>query len=94
MSIQAVRFHDGQRYCVALVKTGHKHLHAVVIDDCGVRVVSEPKEAQRYTEPLMRRGAPYPMDRLVRQFKRIGRERGITAAAENILEEALTTQPA
>jgi hypothetical protein len=90
--IQAVRFHDGERYCVALVKTGHKHLHAVVIDDCGVRVVSEPKEASRYTQPLVRKGAPYPLDRLVRHMRRIGRERGITAAAENILEEVLTKQ--
>lgn len=90
--IQAVRFHDGERFCVGLVKVGHKHLHVVVIDDCGVRVVSEPKDSQRYTQPLARKGAPYPLDRLVRHMRRIGRERGITAAAENILEEVLHKQ--
>lgn len=86
-NLQVVRFHDGDRYCAALVKIGHTQLHAVVIDDCGVRVVSEPKAASRYTEPLMLKGKPYPPERLARIMRRIGRERGITAAAKNILAE-------
>jgi hypothetical protein len=88
--LQAVRYHDGERYTSALIKMGHKHMHAVVIDDSGVRVVSEPKEASRYTTPLELRGKPYPVERLVRHMRRVGRERGITAGAKNILGEVFS----
>ena len=85
--VEAVRYHDGERFVSALLKVGHKQLHAVVVDDSGVRVVTEPKEATRYITPLLLKGQPYPTQRFVRHLRRIGRERGITQAAKNILEE-------
>lgn len=87
--LQAVRYHDGERYTSALLKVGHKNMHAVVIDDCGVRVVSEPKDGSRYCMPLTRKGQPYPLERLVKHMRRIGRERGITAGAKAILAEVV-----
>jgi hypothetical protein len=86
-NLQAVRYHDGERWCVGLMKVGHKQMHIAVIDDVGVRVVSEPKEMARHTEPLTRQGKPYPIERLVKGLKRVGRERGITQAALSMIEE-------
>ena len=88
MSISAVRFHDGERYVAGLAKVGHKRMHVCHIDDLGVRVLVVPKDEERYTLPLERKGQPYPLDRLVRKFLAVGRERGITQAAREMLEEA------
>lgn len=88
MSISAVRFHDGERYVAGLLKVGHKLLKVVCIDDNGVRVLSAPKSEERYASPLQRKGQPYPVERLVRKFLAVGRERGITQAAKEILAEA------
>jgi hypothetical protein len=88
--LQVLRVHDGHRFCTALVKVGNKHMHAVVMDDCGIRVISGPKEDLRYSQPLERKGAPYPIDRLVRKFRAFGRERGITEAAKAILNEVVS----
>jgi hypothetical protein len=81
------RFHDGERYAAALVKIGRTKIHAVVIDDCGVRVISEPLESARYCGPLVFNSEPYPLPRLLKHFKRVGRGRGITDAAKVILAE-------
>jgi hypothetical protein len=86
-NMQILRFHDGERWNCALVKIGTKRYHAVHIDDCGVRVSSGPKEEVRTMTPLLYRGAPYPMPRLLRHMRRVGRERGITEAAKSILQE-------
>jgi len=85
---EAIRFHDGERYVVGLAKVGTKHIHVCCIDDAGVRVISAPKEEQRYVTPLLRDGKPYSITRLVRKFLAVGRERGITQAAREMLEEA------
>jgi len=85
---QLVRYHDGERWISALVTVGHKHLHAVYLDDCGVRVLTEPKEQLRHAEPLMRRGQPYPLERFLRHMRRFAKERGITVEARKLLEGA------
>jgi hypothetical protein len=87
--IQVCRYHDGERHVAALIKTGRTRLQAVVLDDAGVRVLVEPLEAARYCSPLLWHGGPYPLTRLIKHFRRIGRERGITAGAKLILEESL-----
>lgn len=84
---QLVRFNDGDRWVCALVTVGHKHMHAVHIDDTGVRVTSAPKEELRHAVPLLRKGEPYPLDRFLKGLRRVAKARGITAAAENILNE-------
>jgi hypothetical protein len=88
-AFQALRIHDGDRFCSALVKVGHKLMHAVVMDDFGIRVVSAPKEDMRYTAVLLRKGAPYPVEKMAKAFRTWGRHRGITAAAKTLLTEAL-----
>jgi len=85
--MKAVRYHDGERACAALLKVGHKNLHAVVIDDVGVRVISEPLAALKHCTDLTLRGQPYPLARLVKHLRRAGHERGITQAALAILDE-------
>lgn len=87
MSAQLVRFHDGERWVCGLATAGHKYLHLVHIDDSGVRVLTQPKEQLRHAEPLLRKGQPYPVDRFVRHMKRVGKERGITARAQQMLDE-------
>lgn len=86
---EAIRFHDGERYVVGIANVGTKHIHVCCIDDAGVRVISAPKEEERYVTPLLRRGEPYPVERLVRKFLAVGRQRGITKEARLMLEEAV-----
>lgn len=90
MEYQALRIHDGDRFCSALVTVGTKLMHAVVMDDCGVRVISAPKEDMRYSAPLLRKGAPYPVERMVKAMRTWGRHRGITIQAKTMLAEAST----
>jgi hypothetical protein len=86
--LRTVRYHNGYHYCAALMKRGRKHLHLVHIEDCGVVVKKEPLSEERHLTPLEFKGKPYPITRAVRQFKAFGRERGITQAAINIINEA------
>lgn len=81
------RYNDGDRWHAALVQLGHKNMHAVVIDDAGVRVISEPLAASRHCQPLLLRGKDYPVERMVKLFRRVGKERGITKGALDILAE-------
>jgi len=69
---------------------GRTKLRAVVIDDCGVRVICESKDTQRYCAPLTFKGEPYPIARFVKHLRRVGRARGITAAANQLLKEAVS----
>jgi len=87
MSLQPVKFHDGEREVCALMKVGTKLVHFIVIDDAGVRVLSEPETAIKYTRPLLHRNAPYPVERFAKHLRRVGRERGITQKAKQLLEE-------
>lgn len=86
----AVRYHCGERWQVALLQVARTQMHAVIVDDSGVRVLSENKDAARHCTPLERRGEPYPLARLASKLLGVGRQRGITQAAKAICEEALT----
>jgi hypothetical protein len=88
-NIEALRIHDGDRFCSALVKVGNKLMHAVVMDDFGVRVITAPKEDLRYSAPLLRKGAPYPVAKMAMAMKTWGRHRGMTEAAKKLLDEAI-----
>jgi hypothetical protein len=87
---QMVRYHDGERYCVALAWTGgRKFMHIVTQTDLGVVKRTVPIEDERYCEPLMRSGLPYTVERGVEYLKRIGRKAGITQGAIDILDAAI-----
>lgn len=86
--IQAVRFHDGERYVAALAREARVKLHLVYLEDSGVVHRAVDREEARSTKPLELRGRPYPVDRMVRKFRAIGRARGITEAAKAELARA------
>src|SRR3990167_7631896 len=88
MTATAIRFHDGERWLCALARDGRKRLHLTYRDDTGIRHAAVPLEDGRHARPLTIRGAPYPVERMVRQFRRIGREHGITEAAKRELAVA------
>jgi hypothetical protein len=64
-----MRYHDGQRYS-ALVKFGRTRMHAVIIDEIGVRVVSEPLTSSRHCQPLTLGGKTYPIARMAKHLPR------------------------
>ena len=81
----AVRYYDeeGGRFCCALARVGRTKLHLTFIDDRGVRHVAVPIERfVTHTEPLGYHEGAYPVPRLVRRLRAVGRERGITEAAK------------
>ena len=87
-SYQLLKFHDGERWISALVTCGHKRAHILHIDGTGLRVAKEPKECLRHALPLTLRGQPYPLERALRRFRRVGRELGMTLEAKSMLEAA------
>jgi hypothetical protein len=93
MTISAVRFHDGERYCCAIARVGKTKLHLTFIDDCGVRHTAVPREHERYTTPLTLGGKEYPLSRMVRRFRAVGRASEITEAAKHELTLAQETSP-
>jgi hypothetical protein len=72
----------------AIVKPGHKWLHLVHFSDGGHVVVSKiPAGEERFFQPLMLNGKPYPLARAARTYLRKPKS-FITKAARAILEEA------
>ena len=74
-----------------------QHAHALIAFDRGkrllraltlsplVRVRRFQREDERYFTPLLYRGAPYPLRRALRHFKRAGQTLGITKSARIVL---------
>lgn len=83
------RFHDGEGWRCVLAREGRTRFHVTYISDAGVVHRAEPREASRYIRPLLRKGEPYPVKRMVKMFREIGRERGITEAAKEELRRAI-----
>lgn len=88
MSTTTIRFHDGQRYVSALAREGRTKLHVTFIDDCGVVHRAVGRDEGRHVQRLLYHDRDYPLQRMVRHLRRIGRERGITAAATAELRKA------
>lgn len=83
----AARYRSEHGCQVALARLGRTRLHLTLIDDQVThRVV--PRDEERYLTPLKYHGREYTVERLVRQLRRIGRERGVTAAAKRELQLA------
>jgi hypothetical protein len=76
------RFHDEEGWRCVLAREGRTHLHVTFISDLGIVHRTEPRDGIRFLQPLMLRGSPYPVSRMVRKFREVGRERGITEAAK------------
>jgi len=102
------KFHDGERHVVAIGYEGRTRLHLAVITEAGVCELNEPGTARRpgkrglpladarYLSPLMRNGAPYPLDRALKAMRAIGRRNdgaNITQAAKDILKRVSTETP-
>ena len=87
-SARAVRYHDGEGWRTALARPGRAKLHVVYLDDAGLVHRAIALSEQRGLVPLLRNGAPYPLERLVRKLNAIGRTRGITQAAADELQRA------
>jgi hypothetical protein len=79
-----VRWHDGQRFVAALCRRGRSRLHLLAIEEGGVRVRQRPIAE----EPALRPLEDYPVARAVRQFRRIGRRRGMSQEAKDMLARA------
>jgi hypothetical protein len=82
------RFHDGEGWRVSLLREGRTRLHITCITDTGVAHSVVPRDEMRHIQPVLYKGAPYPLTRMVRKFREVGRERGITEAAKEELARA------
>lgn len=99
MTIRLVRYHTWQKVrggttssvrC-ALVKRGRKWLQVIAMDsspDEGLRVWKVPMSDERFMEPLMSNGKPYPMARALKGFRSLAKSHGITKSAKKLLKEA------
>jgi hypothetical protein len=76
------RFHDDEGWRCVLAREGRTNLHVTYISDAGIIHRTAPRDCLRFLQPLLLKAAPYPVDRMVRKFREVGRERGITEAAK------------
>lgn len=91
-----VHFEDqGMGFKPTLCCRGTKHAHCVVNDETGVRVIKMPIRDTDKARPVLYRGQPYPFLRFKEAMLRIGRRKGITQAAIELLErpEAVSGDP-
>lgn len=65
---------------------GRKYLPIVRLTGHGLTVEKVRLERQRLIRPATLRGKPYPIARAVRRMLRIGRELGMSKAAERLLK--------
>ena len=98
--IKLVRYHTWHKNKVgyesavrcALVKTGGtKWLHVLAIDATtsgGLKLWKVPLTEDRYMQPLLHKGKPYPMARALKVFRKFAKEHGLTNGAKKLLREA------
>lgn len=90
MSAFTGRYFAGDGWHPALLREGRTRLHVTHLTDSGVAHRAVPREEVRGVQPLPFRGGAYPVARMVRQLRAIGRERGITEAAKAELSRAVS----
>lgn len=83
------RFNDGEAYGTCLWRRGTTRLHVTYIGTTGISHRAIPATLERFIEPLEYRGGDYPLDRMVRRYRKIGRALGITEAARAELDRAV-----
>ena len=88
MNLELVRFRTESGARSALIERGTKLLHVLAIVDGPLTVLNVPLSEERFATPLTLRGAPYPMKRALRMFKRHGKTFGATKAAKKMLARA------
>lgn len=60
----------------------------VIVAGNQVRLLTLPKTEQRHmSPPILEHGHQVPLARVVKHFRRLGRERGISKAAKDLLRE-------
>ena len=84
----ACRYHTGEGWRATLARPGRTKLHVVYLEDSGLVHRAVALSEQRGLVPLLRKGAPYPLERLVRKLNAVGRVRGMTQAAADELSRA------
>jgi hypothetical protein len=92
-TFRTCRFHNGDQFVCVLAREGRTRLHITYIASSGIEHRSIPKTDSLYLQPLPHpdgRMIPkgYPIQRMVRRFAAIGRERGITESAKAELARA------
>lgn len=92
--ISVVNYHTGQdnsSFRCALVKRGRKWLQVVAIDasvNGGLKIWRVPLADEKYMEPLLHKGKPYPMSRALKTFRSLAATHGCSKAAKKFLKEA------
>jgi hypothetical protein len=86
----ACRYHTGECWKATLARPGRTKLHVVYLDDAGLVHRTVSLSEQRELVPLLHKGAPYPLERMVRKFNAIGRSRGMTQAAADEIQRAMS----
>lgn len=81
--IYPARYHDDERWVCALIKVGTKRMKVLCLEDSGLRVLSVPKEEERYATRV-----DVPLAVWAKKFRGIARRQGATEAAKEMLDEA------
>lgn len=82
-----VRFDESERPALA-VKTTKAGVHLLYLrEGYGVDTLVVPDKGEQY-RPVTYHGAPYPVERHIRHFKRMAKASGITKRAKTLLAEA------
>lgn len=82
-------FESAQR--VAFIKKGKKWIQVLAIDASssgGMKMWKEPIAHEANMKPLLYKGKPYPVNRALKVFRKVGKTHGITKSAKAFLKEA------
>lgn len=83
------RFNDGEQFGTCMWRKGSTRIHVTCIAPTGIVHRTIPASLERYIQPLEFKGGDYPLDRMVRRYRKIGRAMGITEAARAELDRAM-----
>lgn len=87
MKISSVmRIWHSDSWRVALVcETGRKFTSVIVPDASGLKLSKMPNSDARHWRQEQFRGAPYPLDRAKRKFRKAGKEFGMSKRIKQLL---------
>ena len=85
--MEPVNWYDTQWRTAIITKEGRKFMFVLVFDSSGVRLRRVRKSERRHMKPLLHEGMPYSVRRMVRKYRQLGRDYGITKGAYRALVE-------